>query len=63
LYWDNNDFKKGQQPRTNIAQDETGDFVTDSHSILDRWKNHFSQLLNVRSINDVSNAYSRAPDA
>ena len=25
--------------------------VTDSHSILDRWRNHFSQLFNVHGIN------------
>jgi hypothetical protein len=27
--------------------------VTDSHSILARWRNHFSQLLNVNGVNDV----------
>jgi len=27
--------------------DEKGDLVRDSHSILDRWRNHFSQMLNV----------------
>ena len=27
--------------------------ATDSHSILARWKNHFSQLLNVHGVNDV----------
>jgi len=26
---------------------------TDSHSILARWRNHFSQLLNVHEVNDV----------
>jgi hypothetical protein len=26
---------------------------TDSHSILARWKNHFSHLFNVRGVNDV----------
>jgi hypothetical protein len=26
---------------------------TDSHSILARWKNHFSQLLNVHGVSDV----------
>ena len=28
--------------------------VADSHSILARWKNHFSQLLNEHGVNDVS---------
>ena len=37
-----NDFKKGYQPRSNIVKDEKGDFVADSHSILARWRNHFS---------------------
>jgi hypothetical protein len=27
--------------------------VTDSHSILARWRNHCSQLLNVQEVNDV----------
>ena len=36
--------------------DEKGDFVTDSHSTLARWRNHFSQLLNVHRVNDVRQA-------
>jgi len=35
-------FKKGYQPRTYIGKDERGDFVTDLHIILAKWKNHFS---------------------
>ena len=27
--------------------------VTDCHKILARWRNHFSQLLNVQGVNDV----------
>ena len=42
----------GYQPRTNIVKDEKGDLVTDSHSILARWRNHFSHLLNVHGVND-----------
>ena len=42
LYKDIIDFKKGYQPRTNIVKEETGDLVTDSHSILARWRNHLS---------------------
>ena len=30
--------------------------VTDTYSILARWRNHFSQLLIVRGINDVRQA-------
>jgi hypothetical protein len=43
----------GYQPITNAAKDEKGDRVADSHSILARWRNHFSQLLNVQGVNDV----------
>ena len=47
------EFKKGYQPRTNIVKEEKIDLVTDSHSILGRWRNHFSQLLNVHGMNDI----------
>jgi hypothetical protein len=53
LYKGINDFKKGCQPRTNIVKDEKGDLVADSHSILARCRNHFSQLLNLHGDNDV----------
>ena len=53
LYSCISDFKKGYQPRTNIVKDEKGDWVTDFHSILARWWNHFSQLLNVHGVIDV----------
>jgi hypothetical protein len=53
LYRGINDFQKGYQPRTNIVKDEKGDLVTNSHSILARWRNHFSQLLNVQGTTDV----------
>ena len=36
------DFKMGYQPKSNILWDEKGDLVTDSQSILARWRNHFS---------------------
>ena len=47
LYRGINDFKKGYQPRTDIVKDERGNLVADCNSILGRWRNHFSQLLNV----------------
>ena len=47
------DFKKGYQPRTNIVKDETGDLVRGSYSILARWREYFSQILNVRGVHDV----------
>jgi hypothetical protein len=48
-----NDFKKGYQPRTSIVKGERGDLVTDCHSILARWRNHFSQLFNIHAVSDV----------
>jgi hypothetical protein len=48
-----NVFKKGYQPRTIIVKDDKGDLVADSHSIVTRWRNYFSQLLNVHGANDV----------
>ena len=47
------DFKMGFQPRTNAVKVEKGDLVTDCHSVLARWRNHFSQLLNVHGVSDV----------
>jgi len=41
------DFKKVCQPGTNILRGDKSDLVTDSHSILARWRNYFSQLFNV----------------
>ena len=51
MYRSINDFQKGYQPRNKIVKDEKGDL--DSHSILARWRNHFSQLLNVQGTRDV----------
>ena len=33
-----------------------GDLVADSHSILARWRNYFSQLLNVHGVNEIGQA-------
>ena len=51
LYRGINDFMMGYQPRTNVVKDEEGDLVAVSHSILARWSNYFSQLLNVHGVN------------
>ena len=45
-------FKKSYQPRINIVKEEKGDLVQESHSILARWRDHFSQLLNEHGVND-----------
>jgi hypothetical protein len=36
-----------------MVKDEKGDLIADCHSILTRWRNYFSQLLNVHGDNDV----------
>jgi len=56
LYKGINDFKKGYQPRTTIVKDEKGDLVADPHSNMERWRNYFSQLLNVHEVNDIRQA-------
>ena len=56
MYRGINDFKKGYQPRCNIVKDEKGDLVADSYSIVDRWRNYFSQLFNVHGVKDVGQA-------
>jgi hypothetical protein len=43
-----NEFK-----RSNLVKDENGDLIGDSHQILNRRKNYFSQLLNVYRVSDV----------
>jgi hypothetical protein len=48
-----NEFKKGYRPRSNLVKDENGDQLSDSHNVLNRWKNYFSQLLNVHRVNDI----------
>jgi hypothetical protein len=53
LYRGINEFKRGYQPRNNLVKDENGDLLADSHNILNRWKNYFSQLLNVHNVSDV----------
>jgi hypothetical protein len=35
------------------VKDEIGNLLADSHNILNRWKNYFSQLLNEHNVSDV----------
>jgi hypothetical protein len=44
------EYKRGYQPRNNLVKDENGELLADSHNILNRWKNYFSQLMNVHNI-------------
>ncbi|PNF19370.1 hypothetical protein B7P43_G06343, partial [Cryptotermes secundus] len=43
-------LKRGYQPSSNLVKDENSDLLADSHSILNRWRNYFSQLLNVNRL-------------
>ena len=56
LYRGINDFQKGYQPRCNMVKDEKGDLAADSHSIVARWRNYFSQPFNVHGVKDVGQA-------
>ena len=62
MYRSIKDFKKGYQPRTVIVKDKKGDLVADSHSIMTRWKNYFSQLLDVHVAKDVRQAEIRTAE-
>jgi hypothetical protein len=53
LYREINEFRRGYQPRNNLVKGENGDLLVDSHNILNRWKNCFSQLLNVHIVSNV----------
>jgi hypothetical protein len=35
------------------VKDRNGDMLADSHNILNRWKNYFSQLINVHNVSDI----------
>ena len=43
-------------------KDDKGDFVADSHNILARWMNYFSQLLNIHGVNDVRKTEIHTPE-
>jgi len=47
LYRSISDFKKGYQPGIDIVEDDKGALVADCYSVLARWRNCFSQILNV----------------
>jgi hypothetical protein len=50
LYRGTKEFRNRYQPRTTL-NDEKADLLADSH-ILNRWKNHLSQLLSVHCVTD-----------
>jgi hypothetical protein len=47
-----NKFRRGYQPRNNLVKDEICDLLADSHDIANKWKNYFSQLLNVHRVRE-----------
>ncbi|KAJ4432287.1 hypothetical protein ANN_20905 [Periplaneta americana] len=51
LYKGIKEFKNRYQVRVNVIKDENGDLLADAHSILNRWKNYFGQLLNIHRPN------------
>jgi hypothetical protein len=53
LYNGINEYKRDYIPRRNLVKDKNDDLIADSCNILNRWKNNFSQLLNVRRVSDV----------
>jgi hypothetical protein len=48
-----NKFKRSYKPRNNLVKDGNGDLLADSNNIFNRWKNYFSELLNVHNVSDV----------
>jgi hypothetical protein len=48
-----NKFQKCYQPRINLIMDENGDLLADSHSILNRWSNNSSRLLNLHRVSNI----------
>jgi hypothetical protein len=48
LYRGITEFERVYQPKTNLEKDERGDLLAVCQNILTRWKNYFSQLLNVQ---------------
>jgi len=53
LYRGINEFKKRYRPRNNVVKHQNDHLHADSHTIFNRWKNYFCQLLKVHGINDV----------
>jgi hypothetical protein len=53
LYRGINEFMKRYQPRVNIIKDENGNLLAEPHSVLNRCKHFFNQVLNVHGIHKV----------
>ena len=46
-------LRRVTSPDAIIVKDEKVDLVADSHSIVARWRNYFSQLFNVHGVKDA----------
>jgi hypothetical protein len=44
------------------VKDENGDMLVDCHTIMNRWKNYFSQLLNVHRVRNVRQVEIQTPE-
>jgi hypothetical protein len=44
------------------VKNENGDLLADSHNVLNKWKNYFSQLLNVHNVSDVRQIEEQTAD-
>jgi hypothetical protein len=60
LYRGINDFKKWYEPRINIMKDENGNLLANPQNVLNRWKNFFTQVLNVHGFHDVRFHHNRS---
>jgi len=56
LYRGINDFKKGYQPRCNTVKNEKSDWVTDTHSIVVRWRHYYSTFSNEHGVKQAGQA-------
>jgi hypothetical protein len=54
LYRSMNEFRKVYQSIVNIIKDWSGNLLADPHSVSNRWKNFFNQMLNVHGVHDIS---------
>jgi hypothetical protein len=61
LYRKINEFMRGYQPRNNLVKYEYVDRLADSNIFLSRWKNCFSQLLNVHNASDTTEPLVPSP--
>ena len=64
MYKGINEFKKDYQPHAYVIKKHDGTIVADTTSILSRWEQFFSNLLNVNqsTSHDGSEVYSTEPD-